>query len=114
MPKRIQRMRTKNWRAPGGAVYVGRPSQWGNPFTLNEYRDIEYELGWIPKASGIQAREHVAAEFQKALLMGTIGDYPSVEEIREELAGRDLMCWCSLDDACHADTLLSVANTEGT
>lgn len=34
MPKRIQRKRTKGWRMPPGAVYVGRPSRWGNPFPL--------------------------------------------------------------------------------
>lgn len=29
MPKRIQRKRTKGWRMPPGAVYVGRPTKWG-------------------------------------------------------------------------------------
>lgn len=32
-PKRIQRKRTKGWRMPEGAVYVGRPTKWGNPFS---------------------------------------------------------------------------------
>jgi hypothetical protein len=31
MPKRIQRKRTKGWKMPDGAVYVGRPTIWGNP-----------------------------------------------------------------------------------
>lgn len=35
-PARIQRRRTTGWRMPEGAVYVGRPSKWGNPF---QYRD---------------------------------------------------------------------------
>lgn len=34
MPKRIQRQRKKGWRMPEGAVYVGRPSKWGNPFKI--------------------------------------------------------------------------------
>lgn len=34
MPQRIQRKRTKGWRMPEGAVYVGRPTKWGNPFTV--------------------------------------------------------------------------------
>lgn len=34
--QRIQRKRTKGWRMPEGAVYVGRPSLWGNPWTLTE------------------------------------------------------------------------------
>jgi hypothetical protein len=27
-----------------------------------------------------------------------------------ELRGRDLACWCPLDEPCHADVLLEVAN----
>lgn len=34
MPDRIQRRRTKGWRMPDGAVYVGRPTKWGNPFAI--------------------------------------------------------------------------------
>lgn len=31
-PTRIQRKRTKGWKMPEGAIYVGRPTQWGNPW----------------------------------------------------------------------------------
>ena len=30
--------------------------------------------------------------------------------IRHELRGLDLMCWCSLDNRCHVDILLEIAN----
>ncbi len=41
MPQRIQRKRTKGWRMPDGAVYVGRPTKWGNPFVYrNESRGL--------------------------------------------------------------------------
>jgi len=36
--------------------------------------------------------------------------YPSDEEIRAELPGRDLACWCPVDSPCHGDVLLAVAN----
>ncbi|HEX5568070.1 MAG TPA: DUF4326 domain-containing protein, partial [Streptomyces sp.] len=44
---------------------------------------------------------------------------PSVEEIRAELRGRDLMCWCPLPapgepDHCHAAVLLELANAPAT
>ncbi|WP_342394587.1 DUF4326 domain-containing protein [Prescottella agglutinans] len=38
MPQRIQRRRTRGWRMPEGAVYVGRPSGWGNPFKVGEIK----------------------------------------------------------------------------
>ena len=31
-------------------------------------------------------------------------------DIRANLAGHDLMCWCPLDQPCHADVLLELAN----
>lgn len=38
-PKRIQRKRSKGWRMPEGAVYVGRPTKWGNPFCVVDVID---------------------------------------------------------------------------
>ena len=38
--------------------------------------------------------------------------YPKPDEIRAELAGKDLACWCPLDMACHADVLRRIANGE--
>jgi hypothetical protein len=32
--------------------------------------------------------------------------------IRAELEGKTLACWCPLDQPCHADVLLSIANSE--
>lgn len=34
MVTRVQRRRTKGWRMPPGAVYVGRPTVWGNPYRV--------------------------------------------------------------------------------
>ncbi|RNL66260.1 DUF4326 domain-containing protein [Nocardioides marmoriginsengisoli] len=38
----------------------------------------------------------------------------SPEMARTELIGRDLVCWCPLDQPCHADVLLELANQEAT
>ncbi|MFB6392588.1 DUF4326 domain-containing protein [Polymorphospora sp. 2-325] len=37
-------------------------------------------------------------------------EYVTVEDVRRELAGKHLACWCPLDQPCHADVLLEVAN----
>ena len=34
------------------------------------------------------------------------------DEYRAELAGKNLACWCPLDQPCHADVLLEIANRE--
>ncbi len=35
---------------------------------------------------------------------------PTREQIVAALRGRDLACWCRLDEPCHADVLLELAN----
>jgi hypothetical protein len=32
------------------------------------------------------------------------------EQARGELRGKDLACWCALDEPCHGDVLLEIAN----
>jgi hypothetical protein len=34
----------------------------------------------------------------------------TADDVRAELAGHDLACWCPLDSPCHADILLEQAN----
>jgi hypothetical protein len=38
------------------------------------------------------------------------GRFVTLDEMRAELAGRDLACWCPLDRSCHANVLLLLAN----
>ena len=88
-PVRVQRRRTRGWRMPTGAVYVGRPSRWGNPYPLTEHSPAE-----------------AVALYRSWLL-----DRPDLlTTARTELAGRSLACWCPPSAACHADALLDLAN----
>lgn len=105
MPGRIQLRRTKGWRKPDGAVVVSRPGKWGNPHLLGDV------LRRFPSLTLEQCAGFVVNEFRD-LIRTADGRYPSVEEIRSELAGRDLACWCSPSSPCHADILLEIANQE--
>ena len=44
MPKRIQRHRTKGWRMPEGAIYVGRPTIWGNPYRVTRQGKTTWDV----------------------------------------------------------------------
>lgn len=96
-PIRIQRKRTKGWRMPEGAVYVGRPSRWGNPWTVG-HRNPWGDPQLIDAATAVEL-------FRYGI------DHPFGRQVaREALRGRDLACWCPLDQACHGDVLLELAN----
>jgi hypothetical protein len=69
---------------------VTRPTKWGNPHPLS-----------LGRAEAVRLYE---ADLQAGRL--TI----SIDEVRAELRGRDLACYCPLDGPCHADVLLQIAN----
>lgn len=117
-PGRVQRKRQKGRRLPEGAVCVSRPSRWGNPYRL-ERRDDWFD-GTVSLVVDSRdgtvidygAKEFVAnlavEEYRRALLAGELR--VTVEDVRRELRGKLLACWCKPGAPCHADVLLEVAN----
>lgn len=80
-------------RSTATAVYVGRPSKWGNPFLIGRDGD----------------RAEVIQSFR-----AYIDNRPDlVQAAQRELRGKDLVCWCS-PLPCHADVLLEIANSNRT
>lgn len=79
------------------AVYIGRPSKWGNPFTHLQVR------GTLAKFS-VPTREAAIAAYEQWL-----DTQPHLLAALPELHGRDLVCCCS-PKACHGDVLLRRAN----
>jgi Domain of unknown function (DUF4326) len=74
---------------PPNTVYVGRPTKWGNPYALPAYsRRLAIDLyrNWL---DGLVNRAALRPK---------------------ELKGKNLACWCPLDQPCHADILLELAN----
>lgn len=103
-PKRIQLSRRKGWRKPEGAVVVARPTKWGNPYRVGDValisapwrgEDVTFEYDITPPLAVEMFRQRFVHD---------------AAEIRAALAGRDLACWCKLDEPCHADVLLELAN----
>ena len=83
---------------PPDTVYVGRPSGWGNPYTVAGYYDSGYS------GTLTQARQACVDRFEDGM-----SDY-YLERVKAILAGKNLACWCPLDQPCHADVLLKIAN----
>jgi hypothetical protein len=98
MPQRIKLSRGKGWRMPPNTVKVDRTTRWGNPYTPADSGSLAAAVA----RHGRWLRGEIAAPDGRAP--------PSAEEIRRELGGRNLGCWCALDGPCHADLLLAMAN----
>jgi hypothetical protein len=115
MPTRIQRRRTRGWRAPDGTVYVGRGTRWGNPWVVARTR-TGWAVNWTKPGRPQPAWTASTSDQHAAHLMavGLYREYLSVnpglaQKAREELAGLDLMCWCPDSMPCHATVLLELA-----
>ncbi len=126
MPSRIQRARTKGYRLPPGAIYVGRPTIWGNPFPV----DIYGAEGAAERFRRLMAGRMSADESEHSSHWGDLTPFTVRRSIMRriaELLGHDLVCWCGLCDMhrafgkplgshcpccepCHADVLIEIAN----
>ncbi|MFA5347055.1 MAG: DUF4326 domain-containing protein [Methanoregula sp.] len=72
---------------PPGSVYIGRPSPFGNPFSIGK--------------DG--SREEVIEKYRQWLQ-----DQPRLVKImKRELKGKDLVCFCS-PKPCHGDVIKEV------
>ena len=93
MARRVQRKRTKGWRMPPNTIYVGRGSMWGNyaafrHSTIKGKKAVSLFCDWVDNEASDAWKGRAAID----------------------LRGKDLACWCSLDEPCHADVLLKIAN----
>jgi len=102
-PKRVQLSRKKGWRMPSNTVSVARPHKWGNPHRIGD--------GFHECRTASDAVEKFRLGFEDIAQYG-FSDSPIGRMARdiEQLRGRNLACWCKLDQPCHADVLLDLAN----
>jgi hypothetical protein len=89
MPKLYNKHKDRN--IPIEAVYIGRPSIYGNPFTIGK--------------DG--TREEVISKYIQYLK----NNKSLVRKIVKDLKGKDLVCYCH-PLKCHGDILLKLANYE--
>lgn len=96
-PIRVQLSRQRGWKMPPNTVKVDRSTKWGNPF-------VHYET-----------RAQAVAAFRNWLAQDHT-NYLPIDRLRiinnlHELRGKNLACWCPIDQPCHADVLLEMANS---
>ena len=135
IPRRIQRSRKKGYRLADlsdNYVCCTRPGRWANPYPWHSEwamwagarLGVKNSLQNRKRAAAMAYLRHVTLGMPPNLhpdgerfpgpLPRAVWDwrFPSIEQIRAELGGRDLACWCGPDDWCHVDVLLAVANPD--
>lgn len=94
-PVRIQRSRIRKQVVPNllETKYVGRPSKWGNPFKVGGEH-------------GLTTIEQILDAYKLSTEVKIGQGWLDLSELK----GKNLSCWCPLNQRCHADILLELAN----
>jgi hypothetical protein len=138
---RVQRSRKKGATTPPNTKYVGRPTQWGNPFKVGEtapdildemysgvgnivfseklgrmvyqspsYLDGLTQLKYLTRGHIIEDKEAATKLFREYIEWLKDKHLEQYKELIKPLKGKNLSCWCKLDEFCHLDVLLEHAN----
>jgi hypothetical protein len=94
---------------PDNTVYVGRPTRWGNEFEVGDdvtpAQAVERFVVHVGSYFGWVERE-IQRAFHPWPVQST-----ELRDWLKPLRGKNLACWCPLDQPCHADVLLAIANS---
>lgn len=79
-------------------VYIGRPTEWGNPFTHKKDTKAEHI---------VESREEAVKQYET-----WIRTQPHmIARAKRELRGKVLGCWCA-PEVCHGEVLAKIANED--
>jgi len=90
---RAQRKRTKGWRKPDNSIYIGYGTKYGNPFKWKEL-----------SGGKVEAVELYKLWFAEVIANGSFNV--------DELHGKVLLCFCSLNEQCHGDVICDYLNNK--
>ena len=91
---------------PPNTVCVDRSTKWGNPFRINKSRGWSQE--YVVKLFGHMLAGYICISASNPSVEDQEAYRDMVTKDRDELRGKNLACWCSLDKPCHADVLLKL------
>lgn len=103
IPARIHFNRFRGEPLPTTAKLVTRPGRYGNPEKVTAHGSAAIAVAMF--------RQFLADRRDPP--PGWVNphpNYPSDEQIRQDLAGYDLACACQSGAVCHGDPLLEIAN----
>lgn len=112
---------TEAWEQEGRIGYPpGQPAAFHHPDKVTTDGREHYRVTWheIRLATADEVvqmyRQNITGGPGLIEPPGRCRRAPSLAEVRAHLAGHDLACWCPLDQPCHADVLLELANGDET
>ena len=116
-PIRVQRKRTKGYKLPENTVCVTRGTPFGNPFKVETALDGLFfiscriwNLVYIKRENCPDFYTHKFDAINGSIECFKIAMKDYRPAILSQLRGKNLACFCPLNQPCHADHLLEIAN----
>jgi hypothetical protein len=82
-----------------------------HPYCHPDGRITSHHVRFMTRAECVEVYRRALTDPTPRLRLWKYGEPPlTLAAAREELAGRDLYCRCALNQQCHADVLLQLAN----
>lgn len=117
-PIRVQLSRAKGWKMPPNTVKVDRTTGFGNPFPISKCKSTTMGVTtdtwcigtWNGPAMWFRETKPEAVVLSVDAFRAWAITDTYRQAARRVLGGKNLACWCALDQPCHADVLLELAN----
>jgi hypothetical protein len=110
-PVRVQLSRRKGWRMPPNTVKADRSTDLGNPFPVDVYGRagaVDKHRRWLTgNMSAREMSESSRCDRWPDISLVTIREWQRKAIKRH--AGKNMACWCGLDEECHVDNILALA-----
>jgi Domain of unknown function (DUF4326) len=107
---RVVRSKKKGAKASPNTIYVGRPTLWGNPFTIERFghaKCVILHAAWLDGKIGDLMLENMGFCPKEIETLGR--KRARILENLHILSGKNLSCWCPKSSAwCHADTYIKI------
>lgn len=103
-PVRVQLSRAKGWRIPSNTIKVDRTTPYGNVVAVGAEARVE---GVDGRMYAVIVTPAIAVAIHRDIVTTKLEQDP---DHLSALRGKNLGCWCPLDQPCHADALLELAN----
>ena len=109
----------RSWRMPPNTMSVARPRMLGNPFPTDVYGRDEAIAKFRRWITGNMSASEMSTSSRWDRWSNGPGEPVSLVTVRSwarlmmiQARGKNLACWCPLDQPCHADVLLELANAD--
>lgn len=91
---------------PPNTVKVDRSTKWGNPFIVG----LDGDRARCVELFRLLSQGHICLRRIPECTDAQIDYIKMARRNLQYLRGKNLACWCPIDQPCHADVLLEIAN----